>query len=163
MLYNISPPAQAQNYETGWAAKSNSYQLSDYFALAMKRVTFILSVLAVGTLLAADWPAGPTKTHAYLEVVVANKTNQDIDEAGIYFGQHLCTYGVVGAGALKGYLGWQQPVTTNAIVRWRDAGGASKEQTIAVVGIYDPKADGALTFTIGATNVTVEFKKIDRR
>ena len=38
-----------------------------------------------------------------------------------------------------------------------------KEQTITLVGVYDPKVEGALTFTIGVTNVTVTFKKIDRR
>ena len=129
----------------------------------MKLVAFILSVLAVGTLLAADWPAGPARKHAYLEVVIANKNSQNVDETGVYFDQHRCTAGIVGAGSSAGYLGWQQPVTTNAIVRWRDAQGVKKEQTITIVGVYDPKVEGALTFTIGVTNVTVTFKKIDRR
>jgi len=64
----------------------------------MKRVAFILSILTVATLLAADWPDGPTKRHAYLEVVIANKTSKDVDETGVYFGQHRCTAGIVGAG-----------------------------------------------------------------
>jgi hypothetical protein len=129
----------------------------------MKRVASILSVLAVGSLLAADWPAGPAKHHAYLEVVIANKNNQNVDETGVYFDQHPCTAGIVGAGASAGYLGWEHPVTTNAVVRWRDAQGVKKEQTVTLLGIYDPNLDGALTFSIGATNVTVDFKKIHRR
>src|SRR5688500_7768519 len=101
---------------------------------AMKRVAFIFSILVAGALLAADWPAGPAKKHAYLEVVIANKSTQDVDETGVYFGPHRCTAGIIGAGGFKVYLGWQQPVTTNAIIRWRDARGAKKEQTVAVGG-----------------------------
>ena len=129
----------------------------------MKRFAGMISVLTVGTLLAADWPKGAAKKHAYLEVVIANATSQDVDETGVYFDKHRCTAGIVGAGVSAGYVGWQQPVTTNAVVRWRDAQGTRKEQTVTVVGVYDPKVDGALTFNIGVSNVTVEFKKIDRR
>ena len=129
----------------------------------MKLVACIFSVLAVGTLLAADWPSGPANKHAYLRVVTSNKTNSDVDQTEVAFGQHRCTKGIVGAGVSAGYLGWEYPVTTNAIVRWRDARKVKKEQTVSLVGVYDPKTEGALTFTIGATNVTVEFKRIDRR
>jgi len=129
----------------------------------MKPIAALFSVLALGALLAADWPAGPAEKHAYLEVVIANKTSSDVDETGVNFGERRCTAGIVGAGVSATYLGWRQPVTTNAIVRWRDAGKAKKEQTVTIVGVYHPKIDGALTFTIGPTNVTVEFKKIDRR
>ena len=129
----------------------------------MKLVAFISSVLAVGTLLAADWPSGPANKHAYLRVVIANKTESNVDETGVYFGQHACTGGIVGAGYSKGYLGWEYPVTTNVIVRWRDARKVKKEQTVSLESVYDPKPDGALTFTISPTNVTVEFKRIDKR
>jgi hypothetical protein len=132
------------------------------FRIAMKPIATLFSVLALGTLLAADWPTGPADKHAYLEVVIANKTGSDIDETGVYFGQHRCTAGIVGSGYSKGYLGWQKPITTNAIVRWRDARSVKKEQTVTLVGVYNPKVNGALTFTIGVTNVSVEFKKIDR-
>ena len=140
-----------------------SYGTLELFAHAMKRFAGMISVLTVGTLLAADWPKGAAKKHAYLEVVIANATSQDVDETGVYFDKHRCTAGIVGAGVSAGHLGWQQLITTNAVVRWRDAQGARKEQAVTVVGVHDPKVDGALTFTIGVTNVTVEFKKIDRR
>ncbi len=129
----------------------------------MKRFAWTLSVLAVGTLLAADWPDGSAKKHRYLEVIIANKTGGKIDQTGVYFGEHSYTAGIVGPGVSAGYLGWRQPITTNAIVRWRDSSGIKKEQPVAVVGVYNPKADGALTFAIGTTNVTVEFTKIHRR
>ena len=98
----------------------------------MKRIACICGVLALGTLLAADWPAGPANKHAYLEVVIANNTGLDVDEAGVYFGQHGCTVGIVGSGYSKGSLGWRQPVTTNAIIRWRDTHSVKKEETECV-------------------------------
>ncbi len=123
---------------------------------------FCLSCVA-GVLLAAEWPKEASIQHAYLEVILANKTLEDVDEAGVYFGKFPCTKGIIGAGYSGGYLGWQQPVTTNVVVKWRNARGVRKEQAIGLANVYDPKVDGALTFTIGATNVTVAFKKIDRR
>ena len=129
----------------------------------MEKVACLFLVLGLGTLLAADWPTNAAEKHAYLEVEIANKTSSDVDQTGVYFGQHSCTSGVVGAGVSAGYLGWQKPVTTNAIVRWRDASKVKKEQIVSLLGVYNPKVDGALTFTIGVTNVTVEFKKIIRR
>lgn len=129
----------------------------------MKRLVFILSVLTVGTLLAADWPDVPAKKHAFLEVIIANSNSQNIDETGVYIDKHPCTAGIVGAGFSKGYVGWDYPVTTNAIVRWRDPKGIRNEQTVKIVGVYDPKVDGDLTFSIGGTNVTVTFKARPRR
>src|SRR5262245_17633604 len=121
----------------------------------MKRFFWILPVLAAGTLLAAEWPNGSAKNHGYLEVTLANKTSQDIQDAAVHFGEFRCTKGIVGAGSSGTYLGWQLPVTTNAVVRWTDAHGTKKEQAVKLVGVYNPKVDGGLTFTVGATNVTV--------
>ena len=129
----------------------------------LKRVVCICCWLALLSVLAAEWPDGPATRHAYLEVIVANKTSQNLNETTVSCGKDECTFGIVGAGVPKGYLGWTQPITTNAVVRWVEGPGQKKEQTISLVGIYNPNVPGALTFTIQRTNVTVQFTKIERR
>jgi hypothetical protein len=129
----------------------------------MKKLTCLYSLFAIGTLLAADWPRGTADKHAYLEIALANKTPEQIDEAGVYFGEFRCTKGILGAGASGTYLGWQRPITTNAIIRWRDAHKIKQEKTINLGAVYKPKVDGLLTFSIGTTNVTVTFETIDRK
>src|SRR4051812_14292655 len=97
---------------------------------AMNRLTLILLVLTTCVAPGAEWPAGSAIEHAYLEVVIANHTSQNVAETGVYFGKHTCTAGIVGAGASAGYIGWEYPVTTKAIVRWRNAQGVRKEETV---------------------------------
>ena len=119
--------------------------------------------MLIGTLRAADWPSVPATKHAYLEIALSNQSGREIDQTGVYFGERRCTAGILVIGSSKTYLGWQQPITTNAVVRWRDSSGTKQEKSVGLVGAYDPKADGVLTFTIGVTNVSVDFKRIDRR
>lgn len=129
----------------------------------MKPMPLILFLFTTCFAVAAEWPAGSATKHAYLEVIIANNTGQDVDETGVYFGHDACTAGVVGSHVEKGYIDWEKPVTTNAVVRWRDAQGVRKRQAVKLVGVYDPKSNGALTFIIGTTNATVRFKTIKRR
>jgi len=129
----------------------------------VKRLACICTLLVLNNLVAADWPNGATDKHADVDVVIANRTSSLIHETGVQFGKQSCTAGIVGAGSFAGYLGWRHSITTNAVVRWTDANKMQKQQTVSLVGVYDPKVTGALTFTIGATNVTVSFEKIDRK
>jgi hypothetical protein len=129
----------------------------------VKKLACLCSLFTLGTLLAADWPKGAADKHAYLEIELTNKTTEQIDETGVYFDEFRCTQGILGAGGAKTYLGWQRPITTNAIVRWRDAHKTKHEQTVSLVAVYKPKVEGLLTFSIGTTNVTATFEKIDRK
>lgn len=129
----------------------------------LKRVVSICCWLALLSLLAAEWPDGPATRHPYLEVTLANKTLQNVSKTAVCLGKDECTFGIVGAGVSGSYLGWTQPITTNAIVRWVEGLTQKKEQTISLVGIYNPNVPGVLTFTIQTTNVTVQFTKIERR
>ncbi len=131
--------------------------------LRMKRLACIGALLVVNSVLWADWPTGQVTKHAYLEVIIANRTSQNVNETEVYFGTNACTAGIVGAGASAGYLGWTRPVTTNATVRWVDVHSLKREQTVSLVEAYNPRFAGALTFIIGTTNVSVQFKRIDRR
>ena len=101
--------------------------------------------------------------HEYLRLTLENSTDGDIDETAVVFGKHSCTFGIVGIGASKGYLGWPYSVDTNAIVRWRDAAKVKREARVEVSKIYDPTVEGELLFTIAGTNVTVKFSKIDQK
>lgn len=109
------------------------------------------------------WPVGPATKHAYLEVELANQTGTQLEQTAVDFGQRSCNSGILGADASKTFLGWQHPVTTNAVVRWLDSQKAKREAAVSLVGVYDPQATGMLTFTIGTTNVVVAFKRIERR
>jgi hypothetical protein len=104
----------------------------------------------------------PELQHAYLEIEVQNGTSVDLEDAEVFFGKHACTLGVVGARVSKGVLGWQQPVATNAVVRWRDSANTSRESRVDLAKVYTPSTPGILTFTISGTNVTVAFEKINR-
>jgi hypothetical protein len=132
-------------------------------AAILKRVVCTCCWLALLSVLAAEWPDAPATRHAYLEVIVANKTSQNLNETAVCCGKDECTFGIVGAGVPKGYLGWTQTITTNAIVRWVEGRSQKKEQTISLIGTYNPKVPGALTFTIQTTNVTVQFSRIEGR
>ena len=101
--------------------------------------------------------------HEYLELIMHNSADGDIDETAIVLGKHSCTFGVVGLGVSKGYLGWTHPVGTNAVVRWRDSGNIKRESRVDFSKMYNPKLPGNLTFTIAGTNVTVKFQRIDRK
>ena len=79
--------------------------------------------------------------------------------AGFYMGDYRCTVGVIGTGATKTSIDWRYPITTNAVVRWRDSRQMKNERTVSLVGLYDPKVRGILTFSIGRTNVAVHFEK----
>ena len=103
------------------------------------------------------------KDHAYLELTLENITGDVIDETAIVFGKNSSTFGILGGKGSAVYLGWQYPVGTNALVRWRDSGKNKRETKVDLSGIYDRAAPGNLTFTIGATNVTVRFEKLDRK
>jgi len=129
----------------------------------MKKLACLCSLFALGSLLAAGWPKGAATRHAYLEIKFTNKGTEQVDETGVYFGEFRCTMGILGAGGSGTYLGWEHPITTNAIVRWRDALKTKHEQTISLVAVYQPKVDGRLTFSIGTTNVSAIFEKIARK
>jgi hypothetical protein len=109
----------------------------------------------------------PIDGHAYLELVLENKTGEEIDQTAIVFGKNRCTSGILGKGASGGYLGWQKPVGTNALVQWRDGNQTKRESTVSLVNIYRPSADGRLVFSImpanAPTNVVVRFEAIERR
>ena len=104
--------------------------------------------------------------HAYLEVALENRTGEALDETAIVFSKNRCTSGILGIGATKSYMGWERPVGTNALVKWRDSKLTNREVTVSIVGIYNPQVDGRLTFTImptnAPTNVTVRFMKLNR-
>jgi len=101
--------------------------------------------------------------HAYLNLTLANHTDEEIDETAIQFGKNRCTSGILGVGAANTYLGWQKPVGTNAIVKWRDGKQVRREATVSLTNIYNPRIDGTLTFTINKTNVAVSFEKVTRK
>jgi hypothetical protein len=127
-----------------------------------------LLTLSTGMLLclaasAADQPKTTDGQHAYLEVIMENKTTRGIDETAVFFGERRCTFGTVGAGATAGYLGWNSPVGTNAVVQWRDAQKTRHEKTVSLVEVYKRREPGALLFSVTTTNVSVSFKKIDRK
>src|SRR6266550_2601843 len=65
--------------------------------------------------------------HEYLELIMHNSTDGDIDETAIVLGKRSCTFGIVGKGVSAGHLGWTHPVGTNAVVRWRDSGKIKRE------------------------------------
>ncbi len=111
----------------------------------------------------AGWPAGPATKHAYLEVTLANRTGTLLEETAVQFGQHSIYSGILGPDASKTYLGWNDPVTTNAVVRWLDVQKSKLEAVVLLLDVYEPRATGVLTFTITTTNVAVAFKVIDRR
>jgi hypothetical protein len=119
--------------------------------------------IAALLLLVASAVAADNGKHAYLEVRLQNLTGAEIDEAAVVFDQHRCTSGVLGSGAHKTYMGWQKPVGTNALVKWRDGKGVSKEKSVSLVGVYDRSVAGRLTFGIRTTNVTVDFERMKRR
>jgi len=60
-------------------------------------------------------------------------------------------------------LGWNLPVGTNAVVQWRDAQKLRHEKTVRLLEIYEPNRPGRLFFSVAATNVSVSFKRIDRK
>jgi hypothetical protein len=101
--------------------------------------------------------------HEYLRLTLHNSTDGDIDETAIALGKHSFTFGIVGKGVSKDFLGWPHPVGTNAVVRWRDSGKTKRESQVDFSNVYNPKLPGNLTFTIAGTNVTVKFEKIDRK
>jgi hypothetical protein len=107
--------------------------------------------------------ADETQQHEYLVLTLHNSGNADIDETSICFGKHSCTSGIVGHGTSASNLGWTWPVTTNAVVRWRDAEKIKREFQTDVSSVYDPKLPGELLFTIAGTNVAVTFQKRDRK
>jgi hypothetical protein len=92
-----------------------------------------------------------------------NKTVQNIDETAVLFGKRRCTFGIVGAGVSAVHLGWNSPVGTNAVVEWRDAQKIRHEKTVSLVDVYEPNKPGELRFSVATTNVSVSFRKIDRK
>ncbi|HXT41769.1 MAG TPA: hypothetical protein VN887_17310 [Candidatus Angelobacter sp.] len=104
-----------------------------------------------------------SERHEYLELIMHNSTEGNIDETAIVLGKRSCTFGIVGKDSSAGYVGWPHPVGTNAVVRWRDSGKIKRESRVDFSKIYDPKVAASLTFTVAGTNVTVNFKKIDRK
>jgi hypothetical protein len=109
----------------------------------------------------------PTDGHAYLELVLENRTGEQIDQTAIVLGKNRCTSGILGKGTAKTYLGWQKPVGTNAVVRWRDYKQTTREATVSLVDVHRLSVDGRLIFTImptnALTNVVVKFETIERR
>jgi hypothetical protein len=101
--------------------------------------------------------------HAYLELLLHNGTDGDIDFAELDLGGHCCTFGFIGTRVSKGYLGWTLPVGTNAVVRWRDSGGTKREAEVGYAAIYDPDVPGSLNFTIVSNEVMVTFEKVSRK
>lgn len=104
-----------------------------------------------------------SERHEYLELIMHNSTDGNIDATAIVLGKRSCTFGIVGKESSAGYLGWTHPVGTNAVVRWRDSGKTKRESLVDFTSIYHRDTAGSLTFTIDGTNVTVTFKKIDRK
>ena len=104
-----------------------------------------------------------SERHEYLELIIHNSTDGNIDETAIVLGKHSCTFGIVGKGVSAGYLDWRQPVGTNAVVRWRDSDKIKRDSRVDFSNVYNPKLPGSLTFTIVGTNVTVKFARIDRK
>ena len=130
----------------------------------MKRwpVTHAVALVCL-SLIAADGSKTTDGKHAYLEVILENKTIQDIDETAIVFGKRRCTFGIVGAGVSAGHLGWNSPVGTNAVVEWQDTRKTRHEKTVSLVEDYEPNKPGELRFSVATTNVSVSFKRIDRK
>lgn len=129
----------------------------------MKRFVGICALLILTMACEAEWPKRPARKHAFLSVLIVNRTGEKIDQAGVSFGEFRCGVGVLGSGTTKTYVDWAHPITTNAIVRWRDGHKLSHAHNVNLVGIYNPKAAGELAFMINATNVAVEFMETKRR
>ena len=130
----------------------------------MKRGEIICALAFVClSLVAADKPKPPEGKHAFLRVAMENKTAQDIDETAVVFDKRRCTFGIVGAGVAATYVGWNSPVGTNAVVEWRDAQKIRHEKTVGLVEVYESNKPGELRFSVATNNVSVSFKRIDRK
>jgi hypothetical protein len=134
----------------------------------MKAVLWLAAasvVICPSFALSARWQT--TDGHSYLELVLENRTGEQIDQTAIVLGENRCTSGILGRGAAKTYLGWQREVGTNAVVRWRFDNQTTRETTVSLVDIYRSSVDGRLIFTImpknAPTNVVVKFETIERR
>ena len=104
-----------------------------------------------------------TGEHAYLEVVFKNDSGERVHDTAIVFGKERCTFGIIGRSAYAGYLDWQKPVGTNAIVQWKDSQEVKNECSVNFAKVYDPKVAGRLIFTVNGTNATVNFKVLNRK
>ena len=100
--------------------------------------------------------------HEYLELELTNNTGGQIDQTSVSFGTNQCTFGILGEGGSKAYLGWSKPVGTNALVRWREVQRTVRTANVNLTGTYDPSIPGVLKFDIRGDNVTVAFKRIQR-
>jgi hypothetical protein len=112
---------------------------------------------------ATSWPEGPARRHARTDIDLHNNTPEQIDEVEVYFGDYRPIGGLFAPGGIKTHMYFGSPITPTAIVRWKDARNAQKEQNVNLVGIYEPKVDGKLEFMIGPTNVTATFTRINPR
>ena len=101
--------------------------------------------------------------HEYLELVLGNSNNTVVHDAAISFVGNPCTFGYISAGSSKAYLGWQNPVGTNATVKWKEVDETEREVTVEISQKYPRDVPGELTFTIAGTNVTVGFKMRNRK
>lgn len=101
--------------------------------------------------------------HEYLEVQLTNNSGGLIEQTSISFGSNQCTFGILGSGGSKSYLGWIKAVGTKAMVRWRDGQKTPRMATADFSLVYDPTKPGILSFAIAGTNVTVTFTQIDRK
>jgi len=104
-----------------------------------------------------------TEPHEYLEIIVQNNTSADIEDVAVILATTACTFGIVGKGSSAGFLGWRNPVGTNAVIQWRDSEKIKKESRLDVSPVYPPEVPGQLTFTITSTNVAVGFHKLNRK
>ena len=101
--------------------------------------------------------------HEYLEVKLTNNTGEMIDQTSVSFGSDQCTFGILGGGGSKTYLGWTKAVGTNSVVQWREGQKTSRMANADFSKVYDPTKPGTLGFAIDGTNVTVTFNQIDRK
>jgi hypothetical protein len=107
--------------------------------------------------------SNPSERHEYLDLILQNNTRENIDETAIILGNNRCTFGIVGRGVSAGYLGWERPVGTNAVVKWRVSAKINREARVDISSAYVREVPGQLTFTIAGTNVTVDFQRLNRK
>jgi hypothetical protein len=95
-----------------------------------------------------------------VDVSLVNNTTQSFAWSEVCFGEQKIEFGIIGMGAGGGgktYLNYSRPITTRAVVTLTDADHKIHEYNVSLVGVYDPKRAGTLTFEVTPRGVVPQF------
>jgi hypothetical protein len=93
-----------------------------------------------------------------LELEVSNSGSRSVQNTFAKFGDNLCSWGWVSAGATKSYLHFPHPITPDAEMHW-DEEGKHRVEKLDLRKIYPPGKSGRLTFTVHDDRVEVTFRE----